>query len=45
MPAEPTQQALAIRYSIYSVGILAAVLLVAFLYLFNFTTFFRLAPM
>lgn len=45
MSIESSQQATAIRYSIYSVGILATVLLLAFLYLFNFTTFFRLAPL
>jgi len=35
------REAEAIRYSIYSVAVIAAALLIGFLYLYNFTTFFR----
>jgi hypothetical protein len=45
MPILTAQEAQAIRYSIYSVGIIAAALLIAFLYLYNFTSFFRAGPL
>lgn len=45
MTTELPRDAITIRYGIYSLAFLAAMLLIGFLYLFNFTTFFRLAPM
>jgi len=44
MPLINIGEADAIRYSLYSVATIAAALLIGFLYLYNFTGFFRAAP-
>lgn len=43
MPTDEVRQADAKRYVSYSLAAMTAVLFLAFLYLYNFTSFFRLA--
>lgn len=43
MPTDQERQAEAMRYVYYSIAAMTAAMLFGFLYLFNFTSFFRLA--
>jgi hypothetical protein len=43
MPTDEVRQAEAVRYVTYTLAAMTAALILAFLYLFNFTSFFRLA--
>lgn len=43
MPTDEVQQADAVRYVVYTLATMSFVLVLAFLYLFNFTSFFKLA--
>lgn len=43
MPTDQERQTEATRYAVYSLAAMTTALLLLFLYLFNFTNFFRLA--
>jgi hypothetical protein len=43
MPVDQVREAEAMRYVYYTLAAMTAVVLAAFLYLFNFTSFFKLA--
>lgn len=43
MPTDQERQSEAQRYVLYTLGAMTSVMLLLFLYLFNFTTFFRLS--
>jgi hypothetical protein len=43
MPTDEARQAEAMRYVYYSLAAMTTALLLGFLYLFNFTSFFKLA--
>ena len=43
MPTDQERREDATRYAVYSLAAMSAALLLVFLYLFNFTSFFRLA--